>query len=156
MGKEIERKFLVDHAKWSQLDKPLGREFRQGYISINPDKTVRVRIAEGQAWLTIKGITTGATRLEYEYEIPVAEAAELLNHFADDEVQKTRYLIEYATKIWEIDVFDGENEGLIIAEIELETEQDAFELPEWIAEEVTDDERYYNSNLSIKPFKLWH
>ncbi|MFD2284569.1 CYTH domain-containing protein [Pedobacter petrophilus] len=155
MGKEIERKFLLNREKWEQLDKPAGKHLRQGYISNDPNKTIRVRIAETQAWLTIKGITIGASRLEYEYEIPLEEAAELLDNFCESELEKIRYEIEYQGKTWEVDVFSGDNEGLIVAEIELLSEEEQFERPVWVNAEVTTDKRYYNANLITYPFKAW-
>ncbi len=155
MGKEIERKFLLHLEEWKKLIKPAGKHLRQGYISNNPEKTIRIRIAENQAWLTIKGITIGASRLEYEYEIPLNEAAELLDNFCESELEKTRYEIDYKGKTWEIDVFSGDNDGLIVAEIELLSEEETFERPIWIEAEVTADKRYYNANLTIHPFKDW-
>jgi len=155
MGKEMERKFLVNHNKWQDLTKPEGKQLRQGYILSDPNKTIRVRIADKQAWLTIKGISVGATRLEYEYEIPLEEAAELLDNFSENELEKTRHEITYAGKLWEIDVFSGDNDGLIVAEIELQAEDEQFDLPDWIAEEVTHEKKYYNSNLTKHPFKDW-
>jgi len=155
MGKEIERKFLLHLEEWKKLIKPAGKHLRQGYISNNPEKTIRIRIAEKQAWLTIKGITIGASRLEYEYEIPLNEAAELLDNFCESELEKIRYEIDYVGKTWEIDVFFGDNDGLIVAEIELLSEDEHFERPIWIAAEVTADKRYYNANLTTHPFKDW-
>jgi len=155
MAKEIERKFLVKPAKWTRLAKPAGKQLRQGYISTDPNKTIRVRVTADQGWLTIKGISTGATRLEYEYEIPLIEAVELLDNFAENKLEKTRYEIPFKGKLWEVDVFSGENEGLTVAEIELTSEDEPFDLPEWIAEEVTHEKKYYNSNLTRYPFKNW-
>ncbi|QNR87250.1 CYTH domain-containing protein [Pedobacter riviphilus] len=155
MGKEIERKFLIDHQKWNNLSKPEGKLFRQGYLLSDQDKTVRVRATETKGFLTIKGQTIGATRMEYEYEIPVGEATELLDHFSLTELSKTRYEITFNGKVWEIDVFLGDNKGLIVAEIELDSEDEIFELPDWISREVTEEEKYYNSNLAVKPFKDW-
>jgi len=155
MGKEIERKFLIDQQKWDALNKPAGKVFRQGYLVSTPEKTVRVRTTAGNAWLTIKGISVGASRLEYEYEIPLEEATELLDHFAESELAKTRYLIDHAGKTWEVDVFAGDNAGLVVAEIELNSEDESFELPDWIGLEVTEDQRYYNSNLTQHPYKSW-
>ena len=155
MGKEIERKFLIDHQKWDNLSKPAGKLFRQGYLLSDKDKTVRVRATETKGFLTIKGQTIGATRMEYEYEIPVAEATELLDNFALSELSKTRYEITVNDKVWEIDVFLGDNKGLIVAEIELESEDEIFDLPDWVSKEVTEEEKYYNSNLTVKPFKDW-
>ena len=156
MGKEIERKFLLHLEEWKKLIKPAGKHLRQGYISNNPEKTIRIRIAENQAWLTIKGITIGASRLEYEYEIPLGEGLELLDNFAEAELEKIRYEIHHQDKLWEVDVFLGDNNGLIVAEIELDSEDEKFELPEWVAEEVTQEKKYYDSNLTKHPFKLWN
>ncbi|MGZ5198025.1 MAG: CYTH domain-containing protein [Kaistella sp.] len=155
MAIEIERKFLVDHAKWEALSKPQGTLYRQGYISTDPEKTIRVRLAGKKAHLTIKGLSWGIARKEFEYEIPEADAKELLENFTTSEISKTRYEIEFVKKIWEVDVFHGENEGLIVAEIELENEHEKFELPPWVAKEVTSEEKYYNSHLSSRPFKKW-
>lgn len=155
MGVEIERKFLLHHDTWNKLVKPAGKDLRQGYILNDPAKTIRVRIAEAKAWLTIKGVTLGASRLEYEYEIPIAEAKELLDNFSEGELEKIRYEIDYKGKIWEVDVFSGENDGLIVAEIELLSEDEDFECPKWIDVEVTGDKRYYNASLTTYPFKDW-
>ncbi|SDH66841.1 CYTH domain-containing protein [Pedobacter terrae] len=155
MGKEIERKFLIDQQKWDNLTKPEGKLLRQGYLLSDKDKTIRVRATETKGFLTIKGQTIGATRLEYEYEIPVVEATELLDNFSVSELSKTRYEIQFNGKLWEVDVFSGDNAGLIVAEIELESEEETFDLPDWIDKEVTEEERYYNSNLTVRPFKDW-
>ncbi|EHQ29210.1 CYTH domain-containing protein [Mucilaginibacter paludis] len=155
MGVEIERKFLVNHGKWNQLNKPAGTAFRQGYMVKEADKTVRVRVAGNQAYITIKGKSKGISRSEYEYEIPVDDAGELLSAFCEAVIYKTRYCITFAGKLWEIDVFDRDNEGLIMAEIELDDEAETFDLPDWVETEVTGDDRYYNSNLSINPYKNW-
>ncbi|TCD04549.1 CYTH domain-containing protein [Pedobacter frigidisoli] len=155
MGKEIERKFLLNHTEWLKLDKPAGKHFRQGYILTDPNKTIRVRITETQAWLTIKGISIGASRSEFEYEIPLEEATELLDNFSESKLAKIRHEITHQGKLWEVDVFLGENDGLIVAEIELESEDEQFDLPHWVAEEVTHDKKYYNSNLTMYPYKDW-
>lgn len=155
MGKEIERKYLIDAKKWQAAEKPVGELYKQGYLLTDPNKTIRVRLTGTKGFLTIKGITIGATRLEYEYEIPFTEATELLENFSVSGLSKIRYTIIYDNKIWEIDEFLGDNSGLIVAEIELENENENFELPEWINKEVTGDERYYNSNLTIHPYKNW-
>lgn len=155
MGKEIERKFLIDQQKWDNLNKPEGKLFRQGYILTDSDKTIRVRATESKGFLTIKGQTIGATRMEYEYEIPLTEATELLDNFAVSELSKTRYEIIFNGKLWEVDVFLGDNKGLIVAEIELESEDETFDLPDWVSTEVTEEAKYYNSNLTVKPFKGW-
>ncbi|GGH08481.1 CYTH domain-containing protein [Pedobacter zeae] len=155
MGKEIERKFLIDHQKWDNLGKPEGKLLRQGYLLTDKDKTIRVRATESKGFLTIKGQTIGATRSEHEYEIPVAEAIELLDNFSVSELSKTRYEITFNGKLWEVDVFLGDNKGLIVAEIELESEDETFDLPDWVGVEVTGEEKYYNANLTTRPFKRW-
>jgi adenylate cyclase len=155
MGVEIERKYLLNLDVWNALSKPIPKFLRQGYMIKQPGKTVRVRIADKQAFITIKGKSAGMSRSEYEYEIPVADAEELLNDFCDAEIIKHRYEIIFTGKLWEVDVFMGDNEGLYVAEIELTSETEAFELPEWVGDEVTADKRYFNSNLSAKPFSTW-
>lgn len=155
MGREIERKYLVNKNKWQLLDKPQGQLYRQGYLLTDPYKTIRVRQTEDKGFLTIKGLTIGATRSEYEYEIPLDEAKELLDQFSIAELSKIRYKISLDGKIWEVDEFLGENIGLIIAEIELSSEDEVFNIPEWLEKEVTSEEKYYNSNLTIDPYKNW-
>lgn len=155
MGKEIERKFLIDLKKWQKGEKPPGQYYRQGYLLTDPQKTIRVRLTNTKGFLTIKGISVGVTRLEYEYEIPAADAKELLDNFSISELSKIRYNIEFKGKTWEVDEFLGDNAGLFIAEIELISEDENIELPEWVAKEVTEEEKYYNSNLTINPYKNW-
>lgn len=152
---EIERKFLVDHAKWKTIQKGEGTLYEQGYMMIEQGKTIRVRLAGEQGFLTIKGKTTGLSRPEFEYEIPQTEAKELLNHFCLSKILKRRYEIEHAGHLWEVDEFLGENEGLIVAEIELKDENETFELPTWIAQEVSHDKKYTNASLSIHPYQNW-
>ena len=155
MGQEIERKYLINKEKWLALEKPPGQHYRQGYISTDPERTIRVRLTDAAAHLTIKGLNIGATRAEFEYEIPVDDARELLDKFSVSELTKIRYKINYKNHLWEIDEFLADNEGLIIAEIELKSEDEQFDKPEWIGEEVTDEEKYYNSNLTTRPYKIW-
>ncbi|HMK05998.1 MAG TPA: CYTH domain-containing protein [Flavobacterium sp.] len=155
MGVEIERKFLVDKEKWAAIEKSAPNRMRQGYLLTDPHKTIRVRMTDTGGYITIKGLSTGATRTEFEYEIPKHEAEELLNLFSVSELDKIRYEITFSDKVWEVDEFLGENEGLIVAEIELMSESEEFELPGWITREVTDEEKYYNSSLSVRPFKRW-
>jgi adenylate cyclase len=156
MGVEIERKFLVDHDAWHRLDKPAGTHYRQGYISSDDSGVVRVRVAGTHAYLTLKGRgANNISRSEYEYEIPLADGEELLATFAKNGTQKTRYRIPFGGFTWEVDVFWGGNEGLIVAEIELNHEDEKFEKPAWVTNEVTDDVRYANSNLAVHPFKNW-
>ena len=145
---EIERKFLVNEQIREVLPALQGKQIRQGYIMDGPDgKTVRVRTKGDMGFLTIKGKTIGISRSEFEYEIPVADAEALLEQFCPAVLSKVRYTCEAGGKIWEIDVFHGKLEGLIVAEIELESEDEQFVLPHWAAAEVSDDASYYNSNL---------
>lgn len=155
MALEIERKFLVNKAAWAAEMKPAGDFYHQAYLLTNPDKTIRVRLTNKEAFLTIKGKVEGATRQEFEYQIPQTDARELLQNFTEAGLIKTRYKIMYEGKLWEVDEFAGENEGLIVAEIELTAEDEQFALPPWVAEEVTGQEKYYNSHLSVNPFKKW-
>lgn len=152
MGKEIERKFLVNKENWAMVYKPEKSFIRQGYIVTNPEKTIRVRCYNGKGFLTLKGLTVGAVRDEFEYEIPYEDANEMLSLFAVTEISKFRYKIIHSGKLWEVDEFEGRNKGLILAEIELSAEDEKFEIPEWAGEEVTGNEKYYNSNLSETPF----
>lgn len=155
MGIETERKFLVHAGAWKAARPGNGRLMRQGYLSTDPAKTIRVRLDDASGYLTIKGLSVGSSRREYEYRIPAGEAMELLDHFSIFELSKTRYEVIFAGKTWEVDEFHGENEGLIVAEIELQQEDESFELPEWVDREVTDDVRYFNSYLSEQPYKTW-
>jgi len=155
MGVEIERKYLVDHEQWQQLEKPRGTPFKQGYLLNEENRTIRVRMTDEHGYITLKGPTQGFSRKEYEYTIPVSEAQELIANFALTTVQKTRYCIDYAGKTWEVDVFEGDNAGLIMAELELDDESETFDLPPWTTKEVTSDKRYYNGFLSRHPFKEW-
>ncbi len=155
MGQEIERKYLINHKKWQEVKQPNGEFYRQGYLLIEPEKTIRIRLAGAIASLTIKGASIGAARAEYEYNISFQEATELLEKFSVSEITKTRYKIIHSDKTWEVDEFSGRNQGLIIAEIEINNELEAFDMPDWIEKEVTSDEKYYNSNLALKPFTTW-
>ena len=155
MGIEIERKFLVDHVRWEELEKSLGEFYRQGYLLTDPQKTIRIRQTSDKGFLTIKGISVGATRAEYEYEIPCDEAKELLDQFSVAELSKVRYKIPIGNHIWEVDVFSGKNIGLIVAEIELKSEDETLNIPDWIDREVTGEEKYYNSNLVLEPYNDW-
>jgi adenylate cyclase len=155
MGVEIEKKFLVKEDLWNKV-KGEGTLYRQGYLLREENKTVRIRTVEGdQGYITIKGKVTGFFRPEYEYPIPGKEAEELLEKFCEVVITKKRHKIKVDDKLWEVDVFSGDNEGLIVAELELKDESERFRLPEWIDKEVTDDKRYYNSQLLVSPYKNW-
>jgi adenylate cyclase len=155
MATEIEKKYLIDHEKWQNAEKPTGEFYRQGYLLAEHNKTIRVRLTEKSGFLTIKGKAVGITTPEFEYPIPMSDAQELLDTLCTAEVSKIRYKINYHDKLWEVDVFLGANEGLIVAEIELQSEDEAHDLPDWITEEVTGDKRYYNAQLSRNPFQNW-
>jgi adenylate cyclase len=144
---EIERKFLVHTQLWETLEKPEPTDIVQAYLSDNKNCTVRVRTKGNRGFLTVKGITTGITRTEFEYEISVADALQMVSELCDQSISKQRYKIPVGPHVWEVDVFGGKLAPLIIAEIELESEDTAFEIPDWIDREVSDDPQYYNSNL---------
>jgi CYTH domain-containing protein len=152
MATEIERKFLVRSHDWKTGK---GTRLAQGYLSREAGCTVRVRMAEDHAYLTIKGRPQGISRLEFEYEIPVAEAEQLLKLCDGLVVEKTRFEVTYAGVMWEVDEFHGANAGLVVAEVELETEEQAFERPPWLGDEVTSDFRYANSALAKHPYSKW-
>jgi adenylate cyclase len=154
MGVEIERKFLVRGDAWKALAEPVF--FRQGYLSSHKERTVRVRIEGDRAVMTIKGKNVGTTRGEWEYPIPMQDAVELLDGLCEQPlIEKYRRKIAIGDHVWEVDEFLGANAGLVVAEIELGSEDEAFDRPEWVAAEVTDDARYYNSNLIRHPFLNW-
>jgi adenylate cyclase len=154
MGKEIERKFLVKGDSWRGLD--TGRHYRQGYLCTVKDRTVRIRTDDDKGFITVKGVNTGAARAEYEYEIPVSDANEMLGQLCERPIiEKTRYRIKLGDLTWEVDEFEGENKGLIIAEVELQDENQVISIPDWIGREVTNDPRYYNANLVAHPFSHW-
>ncbi len=154
MGIEIERKFLVRHDDWKSMGK--GVLLRQGYLSSVPERTVRVRIEDDKAMLTVKGRNRGATRAEWEYPLPVVDAQAMLDTLCERPViEKYRYRIPWQGMLWEVDEFLGENAGLVVAEIELASEHQDFVKPEWVGEEVTHDPRYFNANLLRHPFTRW-
>lgn len=154
MALEIERKYLVADDSWRD-NNPAGTRMSQGYLSRDSGRTVRVRLAGEKAWLTIKGAAEGISRAEFEYEIPPADASELLGLCVPAVIDKTRYRIPFGGHVWEVDVFHGENEGLVVAEVELGDEAEMPELPPWVDQEVSADRRYANSCLSEMPFKVW-
>jgi adenylate cyclase len=155
MGVEIERKFLVDHKKWNRIEKPQGTHYRQGYLLSTEKETIRVRISDKEGFLNLKSKVSQMSRKEYEYKIPLQDGIEILEAFTKRGTQKTRYRIPVAGKTWEVDVFMGDNKGLIVAEIELQSEDEKFEKPDWVTTEVTDDGRFTNSSLSVNPYKNW-
>jgi adenylate cyclase len=154
MAREIERKFLVSGDRWKRGVE--GVPFRQGYLSTVKERTVRVRIEGDRGRLTIKGLTVGVARPEFEYDIPLADAAFMLDQLCERPIiEKTRYRVRAGSHVWEVDEFHGENAGLILAEIELADPEEAFERPAWLGSEVSGDARFFNANLIAHPFSTW-
>jgi adenylate cyclase len=154
MGKEIERKYLVKGDTWRALAE--GAYYRQGYLNSDTERTVRIRSTGDKAYLTIKGVVVGATRPEYEYEIPVADGNAMLDALAERPIiEKKRYKIPHGGVTIEVDEFLGENAGLVVAEVELKSEDQVFGKPAWLGEEVTGDPKYYNANLTRHPYSTW-
>ncbi|GAB4035527.1 CYTH domain-containing protein [Spirosoma jeollabukense] len=155
MGIEIERKFLVKGDDWKKQGE--GQLYQQGYLSDHPDRTVRVRTVADKGYLTIKGRSSGASRAEYEYPIPYSDAQFMLDQLCEKPIiEKIRYRIDYEGLVWEVDEFQRENAGLVVAEVELTDEQQAIKLPAWVDREVTGDASYYNANLFKHPFSTWN
>lgn len=150
---ETERKFLVTGTDWKNAAE--SKDFSQGYLSQDPERSVRVRIAGDKAFLTIKGISEGISRQEFEYPIPVTDARQLLSLCLPSIITKTRYLIESNGHQWEVDEFHGDNQGLVVAEVELENAAEEVDLPLWVGREVSDDPRYYNVSLANLPYSKW-
>ncbi len=150
---EIERKFLVRDDSWNTG--LTGTIFKQAYLNSDPERTVRIRVTDKQAFITIKSKTRNISRHEFEYNIPTAEAEVLLKLCETPALEKKRYLIKHEGHQWEIDEFFGSNEGLVIAEIELKSDDECFAKPQWLGKEVSDDVRYFNSQLTLNPFCLW-
>lgn len=154
MAKEIERKFLVNTALWRAM--AVGTRYRQGYLSSVKERVVRVRIAGDRSFLTIKGLTTGVSRLEFEYPIPLADATVMLDELCERPlIEKMRHREAFAGWTWEIDVFHGDNDGLVVAEVEIANPEDKVELPRWAGAEVSNDPRYFNNNLAAHPYRYW-
>ena len=155
MTLEIEHKFLLANDGWRrQVQRSV--DFRQGYLSSQPTSSIRVRIAGQQAWLNIKSATVGNQRLEFEYDIPIEDAQLIIDSLCGKPlIEKTRHFVTFDSHLWEIDEFKGENEGLIVAEIELAEPSENFSKPEWLGQEVTHDLRYYNNNLAKNPYRNW-
>ncbi|MDK2122703.1 CYTH domain-containing protein [Parachitinimonas caeni] len=153
MGMEIERRFHVANDNWRALAQ--GTWYKQGYLSVDPDRTVRVRIVGDQAWLTLKGRVSNVSRQEFEYVIPLADANAMLGSMCPMLVEKKRYRIEREGLVWEVDEFFGANTGLILAEVELASEDQPYTAPDWLGHEVTEDPRYTNAYLSQHPYPTW-
>lgn len=155
MATEIEHKFLLKNNNWQQLVHK-STEYKQGYLVSDNTRSIRVRISNNKAWLNIKSATIGVQRQEYEYEIPLNEGREILKNLCEKPlIEKIRHFVKYHQHTWEIDVFSGENTGLIVAEIELSSVEESFSIPDWVGNEVTNDLRYYNNNLSKTPYSKW-
>lgn len=153
MGVEIERKFLVKSDAWRKG--AVGVVMRQGYLNRDADRTVRVRVSGEQGFITIKGRRSGVTRLEFEYEVPLADAEEMLALCWQPLIEKVRHVVWHEGKRWEVDEFFGANTGLVVAELELNGEDECFERPDWLGVEVSDDPRYFNSSLAENPYSNW-
>ena len=154
MGCEIERKFLIDPAKWQKPEK--GVRIMQGYLIRSEGLSLRLRLADDKAFLTIKGASKGISRSEFEYEIPPEDLEAMLKEFGSGKyISKMRYYEQVGDHRWEIDIFEGENAGLAVAEIELQSEDETFELPSWVTEEVSGDFRYRNAYLVENPYTKW-
>ena len=154
MKKEIERKFLVINEEYKNLGKY--QNCIQGYIHLEKTPSIRIRTINQQSFITIKNDLNGITRLEYEYEIPNQDAKELLSEFCiENIIEKRRYFIHYKTTLWEVDEFLGQNKGLVVAEVELNDENQPYDKPDWIGKEVSTDKKYYNYNLVQYPYKKW-
>jgi len=154
MAIEIERKFLLRNADWrAKADN--GTVIKQGYLNTDKTRTVRVRLKGTKAYLTVKGETVGKSRAEFEYEIPVVDAEAMLKLCEQPIIEKTRYLLVDDNLTWEIDIFDGDNKGLEMAEVELENENQEVPIPDWVGDEVTYDKRYFNSYLVNHPYRSW-
>ncbi len=153
MAQEIERKFLVRGDGWRHGE---GERYRQGYLCSEPGRTVRVRVAGARGYLTVKGRTEGIARDEFEYPIPLDDAEAMLDRLCVPPlIDKTRHRVEHAGHSWEVDEFHGENEGLVLAEVELATADERPPLPAWVGEEVSQDPRYFNANLARRPYRSW-
>ena len=153
MGKEIERKFLVEGEAWRQRGTSV--RIRQGYLSTDPERTVRVRVLGEHGKLTVKGKSSGIVRAEFEYDVPLEDAEAMLSLCLAPLLEKTRTTIAVGDVCWEVDEFFGENAGLVVAEVELASAEQRIVVPEWVGTEVSDDPRYYNANLLAHPYSRW-
>ncbi len=152
---EIERKFRIHNDLWRRLDKPGGDHILQGYLHADINKSIRIRIRNKQGIMTVKGKTVNISREEYEFPVPYDIAVDMIHKFATGIIEKIRYTIPFKGKAWEVDEFFGANAGLIMAEVELNREDEEIELPEWVSIEVSMDSRYYNANLAKHPYQEW-
>jgi len=155
MGIEIERKYLINRKEWLKVEKPQGIAFRQGYLVSDECRTVRIRTTDKKGFITIKGASSGYSRKEFEYEIPLADGNELMDNLAIYQLSKVRYCLNFLGNLWEVDEFNGANAGLITAEIEMPDENHAFEIPPYVGKEISGDSRYYNSSLASHPYQDW-
>ena len=155
MPTEIEHKYLVIKDIWEKVIPDKSVEIKQAYLLTDPEKTIRIRTKGNAGFITIKGKSSGASRLEFEYEIPIEDANDLINKFCSNLIEKTRHIVINDNNTWEVDEFKGLNAGLIVAEIELNSEDENYLIPDWIDKNVTEELKYANSNLSIKPFSTW-
>lgn len=155
MAVEIEHKYLVESGLWNSVVPNKIVNIKQGYLSSDPNVSVRVRVLDDKGFVTVNGKTLGAKRLEFEYEIPLVDAEQMLREFGQRCVEKKRHYVLIENKIWEVDVFEGLNEGLIIAEIELTSEDERYFKPDWVTLDITQDYKYSNSNLAIHPYSTW-
>lgn len=155
MGLEIERKFLIKKEAWSKVRPYKSNLIRQAYLLTDPHKTIRLRVTDQKGFITIKGARKDITRAEFEYEIPVEEADQMIDQFTDKMIEKIRHYVLLDNKTREVDEFKGSNEGLWVAEIELQFEHEKISIPDWVGEEVSSDNRYANSNLISHPYSKW-
>lgn len=155
MPLEIEHKYIVNKIEWAKTKPENSLAIKQAYLSNDPEKTIRVRTLGTSAFITIKGKTSNAVRKEFEYEIPINEALEMIALFGENVIEKTRHYIHHENHLWEVDQFFGLNDGLLVAEVELAREDEPYAIPAWASQDVTDDERYYNSYLIKHPYSTW-
>jgi adenylate cyclase len=153
---EIEHKFIVNKDEWSGIKPENSLAIKQAYLSTDPDKTIRLRTLGKSAFITIKGKTANAVRKEFEYEIPLDEAVEMIELFGENVIEKTRHYIHHLDHLWEVDEFFGLNAGLLVAEVELTKEDETYAIPGWAGQDVTEDARYYNSYLIKHPYSTWN
>lgn len=154
MATEIERKFLVKDQSWKAQVRTQA-QLKQGYLSMDTERTVRIRCTNEKAFITVKGQSEGISRQEFEYKIPISDAIQMLGLCKLPPVEKTRHTLKIGHKTWEIDVFEGVNEGLVIAEVELTSESEKFPVPSWAGKEVSDDPKYFNVQLVQNPYSTW-